>query len=78
MEIMNLDKFFPVETRIDGELIQIIISRDIVGQLIPLTKYTYKTILKNGEVIENQSGDIIFDLQHKMAFDEKEPDEDLV
>ncbi len=78
MKIINLDKLFPVETIIYGEPKEIIISRDIVGQLIQLTKFTYKIVLKNGEAIENQSGEIIFDLQHKMAYDEKEPDEDLI
>lgn len=78
MDIRNLDRFFPVETIIDGVQKKITISRDIIGKIIQITKFTYEIVLKNGEEIENQSGKIIFDLQHKMAYDEREPDEDLI
>lgn len=72
---MNLEKFIPVKTMINGREDTITISRDIIGQLLPKTKYTYTIILKASESIPNQTGDIIYDSQYYLAYDEQEDDE---
>ncbi len=48
MKNIKLPHFVPVSTIINGSEAEINISRDIIGQIIPLTKFTSKTVLNNG------------------------------